>query len=208
MAVFSFLKNLEEPETLEVPIFPLNTVLFPGGLLPLKVFEQRYMDMTTACLRDSKPFGVCLIKEGSEVGAPAVPEPIGSLAKITDWDMQQLGVLHIKTEGSRRFQIVSQSVAADGLIRAQVVLLPNEPDSPMPSEHLVCATVLRLIVEKVGEEHLAVPFKYDDAVWVGYRLTELLPIKFIAKQKILEMNDSKIRLEVLHKFLEAQGLAS
>jgi Lon protease-like protein len=99
----------------EISLFPLHTVLFPGGLLPLRVFEPRYMEMVSACLRGNEPFGVCLIREGREVGAPAVPHSVGCLARIAQWDMQQLGVLNIVARGERRFRIVERSVQPDGL---------------------------------------------------------------------------------------------
>ena len=88
----------------DLAIFPLNTVLFPGGLLPLRIFEQRYMEMAKACLKNDEHFGICLIRSGREVGAPAVPESIGSTAKIVEWDMQQLGVLSVKVQGGQRFR--------------------------------------------------------------------------------------------------------
>ncbi|HSS46380.1 MAG TPA: LON peptidase substrate-binding domain-containing protein [Burkholderiales bacterium] len=201
-----FSKSAPALETL--PIFPLNTVLFPGGILMLKIFEPRYMDMSKVCLRDNKPFGVCLIKEGNEVGAPAMPEETGCTAGITDWDMQQLGVLHLKTEGRQRFRILGRQVAKDGLISAEVAMLGAEPETPLASDLRQCATVLKLIMEKIGEEHFPAPAKLDDATWVGYRLAEVLPLKLAAKQKMLEINDSIVRLQVLHKFLVQQGLVA
>src|SRR6185503_19392245 len=103
-----------------IPLFPLNTVLFPGGVLPLRVFEARYLDMTRDCMKSGTPFGVCLIHEGSEVGAPAVPRSVGCTATITDWDMQQLGVLNLRTRGERRFRILSSGANKQGLISAEV----------------------------------------------------------------------------------------
>lgn len=208
MAIFNFLKGVKDPEILEVSIFPLNTVLFPGAILPLKVFEQRYVDMTKNCLRDSLPFGVCLIKEGAEVGNPALPEEVGCLASILEWDMQQLGIFHLKTLGSQRFRIVDRNVADSGLIAARVSLIDDEPEAPVPDEDKACVAVLKLIVERLGEEHFHPPFHFEDIAWVGYRLAEVLPIKLAAKQKLLELTDSRIRLQVLHKFLAQQGLAT
>ncbi|HEX6690478.1 MAG TPA: LON peptidase substrate-binding domain-containing protein, partial [Burkholderiales bacterium] len=98
-----------------VPLFPLNTVLFPGGRLPLRIFEQRYMDMAKVCLKDGSPFGVCLIVEGREVGDPAVPAEVGTLARISHWDMPQLGVLEVVALGSQRFRIKSRRVEPSGL---------------------------------------------------------------------------------------------
>src|SRR2546430_16350713 len=99
----------------DVPLFPLNTVLFPGGRLPLRIFEQRYMDMAKACLRDGSPFGVCLIREGREVGAPAIPADVGTLARIGAWDMPQLGMLHITAHREPRLRILERPVQPDGL---------------------------------------------------------------------------------------------
>ena len=191
----------------ELPLFPLTTVFFPGGVLPLKVFEQRYMDMVKRCLQDESPFGVCLIKEGAEVGA-AVPHTIGTLARIGSWDMPQLGVLNLRALGAQRFQILDYKTQADGLLLAQAIKLPIEPVMPLPPEHAVCASVLKHIVEHVGREKFEPPFDFDDGVWVSYRLAEIMPIKATAKQDMLEMNDTLIRLDVLHKFLAQQGLAT
>ncbi len=196
-----------EMKPFELPLFPLSTVLFPGGVLPLKIFEQRYMDMTKRCLQDDSLFGVCLIKEGAEVGAAAVPHTIGTLARIGNWDMPQLGVLNVRAIGVQRFQVLDYKAQEDGLLLAQAIKLPIEPATPLPPEHAVCASVLKHIVAHVGEEKFEPPFNFDDGVWVGYRLAEIMPIKATAKQDMLEMNDTLIRLDVLHKFLAQQGLA-
>src|SRR2546430_14327274 len=95
-------------ESLRVPIFPLNTVLFPGGLLPLRVFEARYMDMTRECLKRDEPFGVCIIHHESEVGAPAVPDGAECIEQIQECDMQQQGILHLKTCCSQRLRILDR----------------------------------------------------------------------------------------------------
>ena len=191
-----------------LPLFPLNTILFPGGVLALKVFEQRYMDMAKRCLQDQSLFGVCLIKEGSEVASPVVPHRIGTLARIDTWDVQQLGVLHVRAIGLQRFQILDYQTEADGLLIAQALKLPLEPATPLPAEHAPCAAVLKHIMTHVGATKFEPPFGFDDGVWVGYRLAEILPIKSNAKQSMLEMNDTQIRLEVLHKFLLQQGLTT
>lgn len=193
-------------QTLEIPLFPLNTVLFPGGRLPLRVFEQRYMEMAKDCLRNEQPFGVCLIREGGETGTPAVPEEVGCMARIGEWDMHQLGVLNLTVTGERRFAIEQYHAQPDGLIRATVSTVSAEEPQAIPEHLLSCATVLRTIVAEVGEANFQAPLAYDDAVWVGYRLTEVLPLKLIVKQKMLEMNAPTARLEILKKFLGQQGL--
>ncbi|HET7766559.1 MAG TPA: LON peptidase substrate-binding domain-containing protein [Burkholderiales bacterium] len=190
-----------------VPIFPLNTVLFPGGLLPLRVFEARYMDMTRDCLKRDEPFGVCLIREGSEVGTPAVPEGIGCTAKILEWDMQQQGILNIKTRGGQRFRIIEQRTGAQGLISAEIELIPPEASTAIPAEFASCARLLEMVVADQGRPIFAEPHAYDDASWVGYRLAEILPVPLIAKQKLLELTDSLSRLSILQRFLESRGLA-
>ena len=117
-------------------IFPLNTVLFPGGVLPLKIFEQRYIEMTKVCIKEDRPFGVCLIKEGREVGTPAVPQDVGCLARIAHWDMPQLGVFHLQVEGLQRFRILRSEVDKTGLISAAIE--PLEIDAEVaPAKHAV-----------------------------------------------------------------------
>jgi Lon protease-like protein len=192
---------------LNVPIFPLNVVLFPGGLLPLRVFEARYMDMTRDCMKRDEPFGVCLIREGSEVGAPAAPVEIGCLAKIFEWDMQQQGILNIKTRGAQRFRILEQRTSTQGLTSAEVELIPPEESAAVPEEFASCARLLEMVVTDKGKQIFAEPHAFDDASWVGYRLAEILPVPLIAKQKLLELTDSLGRLSILQRFLESRGLA-
>lgn len=190
----------------EVFIFPLNTVLFPGGVLPLKVFEQRYLDMTKTCIGEDRPFGVCLIKEGRETGTPAVPEEVGCLARITQWDMPQLGVFQLLTEGTRRFRILSSSVGKHGLISATVETLPTE-NEVAPREAL-CGEVLKAIIEKVGAEHFPAPHRFDDAAWISYRLSEVLPISLDTKQQLLQLADPQARLSQLTQILSQHGFQS
>lgn len=188
----------------EVFLFPLHTVLFPGGILPLKVFEQRYIELTKVCLRDNRPFGVCLIKEGREVGAPATPHATGCLATIIRWDMPQLGVFHLVAQGAQRFAIVRSAAGNNGLISATVEPLPEEIPSAPRDE--VCVQVLKAIVERVGAERFPAPLRFDEAGWVGYRLAEALPLSATVKQQLLEMSDAHARLALLHKLIARQGL--
>jgi uncharacterized protein len=190
----------------EIFIFPLNTVLYPDGVLPLKVFEQRYIEMTTACLRDSRPFGVCLIREGREVGTAAVPEPIGCLAVIDQWDMPQLGVFHLVARGAGRFRIREMRVAPNHLISATVEPIP--PDDAAGEVDPLCREVLKAIIDKVGAERFPAPARLDDAAWVGYRLSEVLPLDARVKQELLELTDAARRLERLRGLLATQGLGT
>jgi Lon protease-like protein len=180
-------------------------VLFPGGRLPLRIFEQRYMEMAKACLRDGAPFGVCLIREGAEVlvvgaGAPAVPAPVGCLARIAEWDMPQLGLLQVVARGETRFRILEQHVQPDGLARACIEILPADEDSEIPSD---CARCVRLL-ERLIEQQAALfepPHRLASCSWVGLRLAELLPLPLEAKQEYLEMTDARARLERLNSLL-------
>jgi Lon protease-like protein len=184
----------------QVPLFPLNAVLFPGGRLPLRIFEQRYVEMAKACLRDGSPFGVCLIREGREVGEPATPVDVGCLARIGHWDMPQLGVLHIVALGSRRFRILESRVEASGLARASIELLEEDTDAGIPAS---CAGCVRLL-ERVIDQQAALfeqPHRLDSASWVGSRLAEILPLPLPAKQELLELTDACVRLERLSSLL-------
>ena len=191
------------PADNEVFIFPLNTVLFPGGRLPLRVFEQRYIEMTKHCIANDKPFGVCQIKEGRETGTPAVPEPVGCLSRIIEWDMPQLGVFQLQTEGTQRFRILQSGVARNGLISATIETLPEE-EQVAPSSPL-CADVLKAIIQKIGAEHFPSPHRFEDASWIGYRLSEVLPIDRDTRQRMLQLSDPAERLSQLEQVLNAQG---
>lgn len=185
-------------------IFPLGTVLFPGGVLPLRIFEQRYLEMTKTCLRDNRPFGVCLIKEGHEVGTPAVPHRVGCLATIEDWEMPQLGMFQLVTRGTERFRLLDTSVAANGLMTGTIERLPA--DTPATAPDAVCADVLKLLIDRVGAGHFPAPIELDDPSWVSFRLAEILPLDAAVKQALLEIGDTDARLERLRAILEAEGL--
>ena len=188
------------------PIFPLGAVLFPGGLLPLRIFEVRYVEMAKACLKEGTPFGVCLIREGTEVGTPAVPEPVGCLARIVHCDVEQLGVLSVKAEGLDRFRILSTEVNRDGLIVGRIEELHPEPAAPEAPGFAECAALLRKLVAGIGEGRFAQPLRFEDASWVSFRLAEILPLRMDVKQKLLELTDATLRLAVLHRFLRDQKL--
>jgi Lon protease-like protein len=197
-------------EPYSLPLFPLKTVLFPGGLLPLKVFEQRYIDMTKACLRENRPFGVCLITRGDEVAADRGATPdiagVGTLARITDWDMPELGILHVATHGEGRFQIRRHDVQPSGLVVGEVTPIPTEPTKSLAETYAPLANLLELIATRVGPQNFPVERDYGDASWVGYRLAEFLPLPLHIKQSMLEINDADVRLQVLQKFLAQQGV--
>jgi len=154
------------------------------------------MDMAKACLKDGSPFGVCLIREGMEVGAPATPSSVGTLARIVAWDMPQLGLLQVTARGARRFRIRSRRAQADGLLRGSIEMLDEETDAPVPADLAGCVRLL----ERVIEQHPAAlerPHRLESCAWVGARLAELLPLPLEAKQALLELDDARLRLERL-----------
>ena len=178
-------------------------MLFPGGRLPLRIFETRYMDMATACLRDGTPFGVCLIVAGREVGEPATPAAVGTLARIADWEMPQLGLLHVIARGEQRFRILERRVQKDALATGKVELLADDVDSPVPESGKTCVRLL----ERVIEQHAALfepPHRLDSASWVSARLVEVLPLPLPAKQELLELTDARSRLERLNALIGAR----
>jgi Lon protease-like protein len=178
-------------------------VLFPGGRLPLRIFESRYMEMAKTCLKDQSPFGVCLILDGKEVGSPATPAPVGCLARIAEWDMPQLGLLQVTARGERRFRILERRVQPDGLARASIELLSEEGDAPVPE---TCARCVKLL-ERVIEQHpslLERPHRLDSCSWVSSRLAELLALPLETKQALLELDDARARLERLNALVRPE----
>lgn len=181
----------------ELPLFPVHSVLFPDGRFKLRVFEKRYMDMVTRCLKQETPFGVCLIREGREVGEAAHPSSIGTTADIDEYDMPQTGILHITVRGGKRFRVVDTRVLADQLIVGQVALLPEEPHVGLTPAHKDLRELLAKIINEVEGSYYYPPARLDDATWVAYRLAELLPISNECRQRILEQPDPRKKLDIL-----------
>ena len=167
----------------------------------MRVFETRYVDMTRNCLRNNRPFGVCLIREGKEVGAPALPHELGCLATIVDCDTQQLGVFQLQTIGGQRFRINRQTANSQGLILADVTLIEDEPRMALPEDFRNCAQLLQLMLERHGDALFPKPHRLDDADWVGFRLAERLPLPLSMRQQLLEMDDNLQRLTALQRLL-------
>jgi hypothetical protein len=188
----------------ELPLFPLNTVLFPGGTLPLKVFEQRYVEMTKRCVRDGSAFGVCLIREGREVGEPAIPATIGCTARIAQWDVPHPNLFHLVAVGEQRFRIVRTEVEALGLLTCQAELVPAEAAHEAPDA--LCRKVLAALVERFGAEQFPTPLCLDDAAWVSYRLAEALPVSVDVRQQLLETDAPAARLDILREILSTAGM--
>lgn len=180
--------------TVTIPLFPLNTVLFPGGVLPLRIFEPRYLDMVSNCLRTETGIGVILIKEGSEVGHAAKTHEIGTMASICYWNKRNDGLLGVTLRGERRFRIISQSVEPSQLLVAEVELLPDAAETPVLAEYRHMVDLLRQIINQLEPPYTTMPTHYDDADWVSARLVELLSLQLSEKQWFLQLDDPLERL--------------
>lgn len=186
----------------DIPLFPLRTVLFPGGYLPLRIFEQRYLTMVRDCARNDSGFGVCLIREGEEAVSPVKPAQVGTHAQIIDWYTLEDGLLGVSARGTVRFETENAWQEEDGLFRAQVRVLPEAPECAVPEEFSVLSDVLGRFMEKVSHHYPDyTPGKLQDADWLGYRLSELLPLAGIEKQHLLELADPIERLQNLLEIL-------
>ncbi|MFA9439880.1 LON peptidase substrate-binding domain-containing protein [Uliginosibacterium sp. sgz301328] len=189
-----------------LPIFPLTNVLFPQGRMSLRIFEARYMDMIAHCMRGPTNFGICLIAEGQEVGAPAVPHKVGVEARIVDWDMSQPGVLGLTVRGERRFAIEAHDATPQGVVVAQVRWLEQPEPASLDERFESMLPLMRAVIADAGTKVIAPPHRLDDADWVGYRYAEILPIPALARQRLLELDDATLRLEIIQQFLAERGL--
>ena len=216
-------------ETLtRVALFPLSVVLFPQGVLPLRVFEARYMDMVRDCMRDETSFGVCLTADGKSPSADMVltTADVGCLARITAWDMQQLGLLQIRTVGGDRFRLLASESQPNGLLVGEIDLIEADEDQPIPDEHRPCVDLLTRIIEdmsaqlaekrRTGEAAdtspvlaqlpFEEPYQLESSAWVSNRLCEVLPVPLKAKQKLMELTDAATRLEIVHTYLKQHSV--
>ena len=183
-----------------IPLFPLQTVLFPGGPLPLRLFEPRYIDMVSRCMKDSLPFGVVMMQVDRATES-ATLRSVGTLATIVDWYQGTDGLLGITAYGNERFRIVDTDCQADGLNVGIVELLPAEPETPLPEDYASMATLLRAVIDDLGRLYETIEKHYDDASWVGFRFAEVLPLDLDQKQHCLELDDPLERLKILRPSL-------
>jgi uncharacterized protein len=182
----------------EIPLFPLNIVLFPDGPLPLRIFETRYYDMVRRCMREGGGFGVVLIREGREVGlAETDVYSVGTLAEIADFHQLSDGLLGLSCVGRQRFRIVSRRRQTDGLNLGEIEWIEAEATLAVPARHARLATLLRNVLPQLGEVYAKIEMRLDDAAWVGHRLAEILPIPLAEKQDYLELGDPIERLDRL-----------
>jgi Lon protease-like protein len=197
-----------------LPLFPLQTVLYPGGALGLKVFEPRYLDLMGRCLRESAPFGVVALRQGGELrkhGEAVELESCGVLAEVDEVDAPQTGILQVRARGTQRFRIESSEQRDDGLWVAKVDLIDDD-DMLAPNESMI-GTVRGLAsaigrLREQGAEPFLEPYRFDDAGWVANRWCEILPISLAAKQRLMELADPLVRLQLVDDFLRTKGVIS
>lgn len=182
---------------MQLPLFPLSSIVLPGGLLPLRLFERRYIDMVKDCFRFGTGFGVCLIRTGREAGGIAEPYPMGTQVTIVDFDQGSDGLLQITVKGEQEFNLLTYTTTESGLLVGEVAALPPKPKTLMRPEYELLAQKLDLILNyletdiKFEEKHLT------DADWICHRLLEVLPLAGDAKFELLQMSTNRERLEAL-----------
>ena len=208
-----------------IPLFPLGTVLFPGGFLPLRIFEVRYLDMVRKCHKQGSPFGVVSLTQGAEVQRPAAPGttggayaaeafyPVGTLATITALEFPQPGLLQIRCTGTQRFQVQRSEKLPHGLWMADVALLPDDQPVVVPSDLQPVADALGDVIRRMQAQHgvveadmpLQPPFQLQDCGWVANRWCELLPVPAEFRQRMLALDNPLLRLELVGDLLWRQG---
>ncbi len=202
------------PELPQLPLFPLQAVAFPRGLLSLKVFEPRYLDLITDCLREGAPFGAIAIQASSPQDsrhAASKIERIGVRAELieADADTQRPGVLQVRCRATERFEVLSSTTQSDGLRIATVQWLQDDESVPPTGEFLDTVRALANAIATLkaqGTQPFLAPFQFDDAGWVANRWCELLPIPLAAKQRLMELNEPLIRLKLVDEFLRGKGV--
>jgi uncharacterized protein len=186
---------------MKIPLFPLNAVIFPEGELQLRLFEPRYLDMVSECLRTEGGFGICLIREGEEAGQVADFFPMGTYVKVIDWDQMEDGLLGITVKGERRFKVNHTEVQQDNLCLGDVIML-DEDDELLPVSYQGFSDLLKEIGNRYELPFINEPERFEEATWVSDRLAELLPFEISAKQSLLEMDSALNRFDYMQALLE------
>lgn len=197
-----------------LPLFPLQSVLFPDGLLSLKVFEARYLDLMTECLRSAQPFGVVALQHGAEVrrdGETVEFEPVGCAAELLELDSPQPGILQVRCRGTHRFRVSRSEQQSNGLWTAEVDAMAADP-SVLPSEDAVgsaraLANAIQTMKQR-GQAPFLEPYRFEDAGWIANRWCEILPIPVAARQKLMELADPQVRLQLVDQFLKSKGIVA
>jgi Lon protease-like protein len=191
-----------------LPLFPLHTVLFPGGPLTLRIFEPRYLDMVRRCFREQTEFGVVLILDGEEAGDAGAVAGIGTSARLVDFDPLPDGLLGITCLGTRRFRLLDCHRQNDGLNLGEVEFLPAEQQCPLPAELAHLGDLLREVLRKIGRGYAHVNADYDSAGWVANRWAEVLPLEPAEKLELLEQGDPLLRLSQVAAWSARQSTAA
>ena len=209
-----------------LPLFPLGTVLYPGGLLPLRIFEVRYLDMIGKCHKTGAPFGVVSLTEGSEVRKANTDKPtgdgfahedfhaVGTLATISEFSVPQPGLMAIRCEGAQRFRISNREKLKHGLWIADVMRLEDDMAVKVPDDLQASANALGKLIKSLQHRDisndqmpLVPPYRLDDCGWVANRWCELLPMPLDLKQRMMELENPLVRLELVSDILERTGIA-
>lgn len=208
-----------------LPLFPLGTVLFPGGYLPLQIFEVRYLDMIGKCFKTGAPFGVVSLNRGSEVRqapghapggdsfAQEIFYPTGTLARITQLSRPQPGLMLIQCTGEQRFTVQNHHLMKHGLWMADVTLLPDDQKVAIPPDLQPVAATLMRVINTLIEQQLELdqmpiqpPYQLDDCAWVANRWCELLPMALELKHRMMALDNPLVRLELVSDLLERNGI--
>lgn len=199
-----------------LPLFPLSAVLFPDGLLSLRVFEVRYLDMMSKCRKAGAPFGVVSLTQGNEVRQPGSTEAfsrVGTLASIHEFEQPQPGLMLVRATGAQRFRITSSDQLKHGLWVADVERLPADMAVPIPDDLQPTADALQRLIQSLqlkpgqtGQTPLMPPWKLDDCGWVANRWCELLPLPVALKQRLMELDNPLVRLELVSDVLTRTGI--
>lgn len=199
-----------------IPLFPLNTVLYPDGYLPLQIFEVRYLDMIRNCINGEQPFGVVQLLAGTEVRKPGQHEtlaPVGTLARVMDWSAPLSGLLQIKCMGTQRFRVLSSEQLKHGLWMAEIDMLAPDLPVPIPAEQQNVADALGALIRTLQEEKIPAeqmplqpPYRLDESGWVANRWCELLSLTPLQKQLLLSQDNAVLRLELVQDVLADNGL--
>jgi hypothetical protein len=199
----------------DLPLFPLGTVLFPRGVLALKVFEARYLDLISICLREGSPFGVVTLMQGGEVRRTADTvrfERTGCLAVLQSCDSDQPGILQVRCIGTTRFEPDPEQTHQnpDGLwLAGRATLLADDiAQAPRPECHGAVLALGRAVaaLDQRGQYPFQAPYCYDDAGWVANRWCEILPIPLATRHKLMALPDPHARLLLVNDFLRRHGI--
>jgi len=200
----------------ELPLFPLDTVLFPGGLLPLRIFEVRYLDMVRRCQQSQTPFGVVSLQQGSQVlqpgSAPEAFNRVGTLARLIEVQNPQPGLLHIRCQGEQRFTVHRSEKLKHGLWVADAELLPGDAEVAIPEDLQGPVRMLRRLLQQMEDKDVPLeqrpvlaPFEFDDCGWVANRWCEMLPLPPAVRQQLMALDNPLVRLELVGDLLERKG---